>query len=48
MEQYIIENVEALWPKINTTYHFDSKAGRSVACDALADGAEYSIQFRMG
>ena len=47
MEQYIIENVEALWPKINTTYHFDSKAGRSVTCDALADGAEYSIQFRM-
>jgi len=47
MEQYIIKNVEALWPKINTTYHFDSKAGRSVACDAKADGAEYSIQFRM-
>ena len=47
MEQYIIKNVEALWPKINTTYHFDSKAGRSVTCDATADGAEYSIQFRM-
>ena len=47
MEQYIIENVEALWPKINTTYHFDSKVGRSVECEALADGAEYSIQFRM-
>ena len=47
MEPYIIKNVEALWPKINTTYHFDSKAGRSVACDPKADGAEYSIQFRM-
>ena len=47
MEPYIIKNVEALWPKINTTYHFDSKAGRSVTCDATADGAEYSIQFRM-
>ena len=47
MEQYIIKNVEALWPKINTTYHFDSKAGRSVVCEATADGAEYSIQFRM-
>ena len=47
MEQYIIENVEALWPKINTTYHFDSKVGRSVECEALTDGAEYSIQFRM-
>ena len=30
MEQYIIKNVEALWPKINTTYHFDSNEGRSV------------------
>tara|TARA_B100001094_G_scaffold263528_1_gene265160 strand:+ start:204 stop:869 length:666 start_codon:yes stop_codon:yes gene_type:complete len=47
MEQYIIKNVEALWPKINTTYHFDSKVSRSVICDARADGAEYSIQFRM-
>ena len=47
MEQYIIENVEALWPKINTTYRFDNVASRSVTCEATADGAEYSIQFRM-
>ena len=47
MEPYIIKNVEALWPKINTTYRFDNVAGRSMACDAKADGAEYSIQFRM-
>ena len=47
METYIIKNVEALWPKINTTYHFDSKANKSMPCGALDDGAEYSIQFRM-
>ena len=47
MEQYIIKNVEALWPKINTTYHFDSNEGRSVPCEPNAQNAEYSIQFRM-
>ena len=47
MEQYIIKNVEALWPKINTTYHFDNNEGRSVVCEPTAPNAEFSIQFRM-
>ena len=47
MEQYIIKNLEALWPKINRTYHFDSNEGRSVPCEPNAQNAEYSIQFRM-
>jgi len=47
MEQYIIKNVEALWPKINRTYRFDSNEGRSVACEPRDQNAEYSIQFRM-
>jgi len=47
MEQYIIKNVEALWPKINTTYHFDNNEGRSVTCEPTAPNAEFSIQFRM-
>ena len=47
MEQYIIKNVEALWPKINKTYRFDSNEGRSVPCEPTAQNAEYSIQFRM-
>jgi len=47
MEQYIIKNVEALWPKINRTYVFDSNEGRSVPCEPNAQNAEYSIQFRM-
>ena len=46
-EIYLIKNVEALWPKVNTTYHFDSKVNKSMPCGALDDGAEYSIQFRM-
>ena len=46
-EIYLIKNVEALWPKINTTYHFDNKVNKSMPCGALEDGAEYSIQFKM-
>ena len=46
-EIYLIKNVEALWPKVNTTYHFDSKVNKSMPCAPLDDGAEYSIQFKM-
>ena len=46
-ESYKIENVEALWPKINTTYRFDSTENRSVPCSALDDNSEYSLQFKM-
>jgi len=47
MQTYIIKNVEALWPKVNRTYHFDSNEGRSMPCDPKDANAEYSIQFRM-
>ena len=47
-EMYIIENVEALWPKIDTTYVFKPKPiGRSMPCDPSEKDAEYSIPFRM-
>ena len=42
-----VKNVEALWPKINTTYRFDNAENRSVICSAFDDGAEYSMQFKM-
>ena len=42
-----VKNVEALWPKINTTYRFDNAENRSVTCSAFDDGAEYSMQFKM-
>jgi len=38
-EQYIIENVEALWPKIDKTYVFDQKVKRSVPCSPRDTGA---------
>ena len=47
---YTIEGVEALYPKLDTTYKFDQKAGKngaSVKCDPLDDGAEYSMSFVM-
>ena len=48
---YQMTNVEALYPKLDTTYKFDNRAnggkGGSVRCDALDDGAEYSMSFLM-
>ena len=46
-ETYFIENVEALWPKIDRTYVFDQKVKNSVPCDPRENGASFSIQFRM-
>ena len=45
--QYVIKNVEALYPRINKTYRFDSGENRSVPCEPLEDGARYEIKFRM-
>ena len=45
--KYTIENVEAMWPRINRTYKFDAKDKKSVPCDAFDEGASYTIQFRM-
>lgn len=48
---YTIENVEALYPKLDTTYKFDQMAnngkGASVKCDALDDNAAYEMSFVM-
>jgi len=46
-EQYIIENVEALWPRIDQTYVFDQKVRRSMPCGPRDTNAEFSIGFRM-
>jgi hypothetical protein len=45
--QYMIEGVEALWPRLNRPYHYDIGERRSVPCDALDDGAEYGLNFKM-
>ena len=44
---YLVNNVEALYPRINKTYRFDNAENRSIACDPLDDGAAYEMSFRM-
>lgn len=45
-EQHVIMNATAIYPKIDRTYRFDTAENRSVPCDALDDGAEYTLQFK--
>jgi hypothetical protein len=45
--QHNINNVEALWPRINGTYKYDSVEGRSVKCDPKDPAAAYEMSFRM-
>jgi hypothetical protein len=45
--QYLINNVEALWPRINKTYKFDNAENRTVPCDVFDEGAKYETRFRM-
>ena len=47
IEQHLINNVSAFYPKIDRTYRFDQAENRSVPCDSLDDGAEYTLQFNM-
>ena len=44
---YVIENVDALYPRINQTYKFDTTAGKSVPCAPETENAAYSMKFRM-
>jgi len=44
---YLINEVEALWPRLNGTYRYDNKEKRSVPCDPFDEGAQYGINFRM-
>ncbi len=46
-EAYIVEDVEALWPKVDRTYAFNSKIRRSEPCDPRDQNASYSVAFRM-
>jgi len=44
---FLIDDVEALWPRINRCYRFDNKKKKSVPCGAFDDGAKYETSFRM-
>ena len=50
-DSYLIKDVEALFPKINQTYRFDSNAndgkGKSVPCTPLEAGSNYELQFKI-
>ena len=45
-EQHVVSNAIAIYPKIDRTYRFDTAENRSVPCDPLDDGAEYTLQFK--
>ena len=47
---HLIKNVQALYPKINQTYKYDSKAGekgKTVPCPPSDEGAKYETSFKM-
>ena len=44
---YNINNVEAMWPRINRTYKYDTVEQRSVPCSPTDEGSAYTLQFRM-
>ena len=44
---YNIDNVEALWPRIDKPYRYDTMEQRTVPCNPTDDGASYNLQFRM-
>lgn len=45
--QHNIENVMALWPRINKTYKYDSGEMKSVPCSASDPAAAYEMSFSM-
>lgn len=44
---YVVENVTALYPKIDKPYRFDNAENRSVPCSPLEDGAAYELSFKI-
>jgi len=44
---YVVQDVVALYPRIDRTYKFDNAANRSMPCDPLDDGAAYEMSFKM-
>ena len=45
--RHVVNNVEAIYPRINRPYRYDQKAGKTMPCEAHEDGAEFRLQFRM-
>jgi len=45
--EYYIKNVKAIYPRLDQTYHFSTKLGRSAPCDPSAPGAAFDLHFEM-
>ena len=45
--QHIISGVKALYPRLNSTYRFDTEEYRSVKCDPTSEGAAYELAFNL-
>lgn len=45
--EYYIKNVKAIYPRLDQTYHFNTKLGRSAPCDPSAPGAAFDLHFEM-
>jgi len=45
--QHMITEVVARYPRLNSTYKFDTYENKSVKCDAFDDGAAYEMSFVM-
>ena len=45
--RFNINNVEAMYPRIDKPYHFDSGKQKSMPCSAFDDGAAYTMSFNM-
>ena len=45
MTNILINNVKALYPRIDRPYRFDNEQQRSVPCDPLEQGAAYDMKF---
>jgi len=49
---YMLNDVEAMWPKLDQPYHYEKGAGKnkkgaSVPCVATSQGATYQVNFKM-
>jgi hypothetical protein len=43
----MVRNVELLWPRLNTTYRYNTAEKRSEPCKPTANGATYSVSWKM-
>lgn len=46
-KKIVLKDVELLWPRLDTTYRYNSADKRSEACDASVQGASWSVSFKL-